>query len=297
MSDNSTAGIADETPSEHDSSSTIGKLIELRIDQIVPDENQPRKDFGDIELLADSIKTSGQLEAIYVVQMENGKYKLINGERRWRALQKIAKTEHPDITVKAICVTDDDPLIGLIMNLAKKNYNAMEIANAYASTLDFYKGKLTQEGLAKKVGKSRINISEHLSLTKLPEKIQTRALVNSKIPFNKLKQLAASKGTDEEKIEKYKQLEKEYPADANKSKEDQAQGAGNVVKEPVESNKKTRRGKISVLTDSLNSTAKALENLDVDKIPDESIDAFATELDKVIASAQVLKGRLSDRKV
>ena len=143
----------------------------LRIAEIEPRADQPRKDFNReaLESLADSISNLGVLQPIVV--RENikfpGTYEIIAGERRWRAAKMAGLSEIPAV------VLDSDELktaqVALIENLQRENLNAIEEAMAYAALIERF--SLTQDQIAKQVGKSRSAIANTLRLLDLPESI------------------------------------------------------------------------------------------------------------------------------
>ena len=143
----------------------------LRISEIEPRSDQPRKDFNReaLESLADSISAMGVLQPIVVRENINypGTYEIIAGERRWRAAKMAGLSEIPAV------VLDSDDLktaqVALIENLQRENLNAIEEAMAYAALIE--KFDLTQEQIAKQVGKSRSAIANTLRLLDLPEAI------------------------------------------------------------------------------------------------------------------------------
>ena len=143
----------------------------LRISEIEPRADQPRKDFNReaLESLADSISAMGVLQPIVV--RENiqypGTYEIIAGERRWRAAKMAGLSEIP-----AIVLESDDmktAQMALVENLQRENLNAIEEAMAYDALIE--KFDLTQEQIAKQVGKSRSAIANTLRLLDLPESI------------------------------------------------------------------------------------------------------------------------------
>ena len=143
----------------------------LRISEIEPRADQPRKDFNReaLESLADSISNLGVLQPIVVRENINypGSYEIIAGERRWRAAKMAGLSEIPAV------VLDSDDLktaeVALIENLQRENLNAIEEAMAYAALIE--KFSLTQDQIAKQVGKSRSAIANTLRLLDLPESI------------------------------------------------------------------------------------------------------------------------------
>ena len=142
-------------------------LILLDVKRIQPNRYQPRVDFGKLEGLVDSIRENGIVQPIIVRQEADG-YRLIAGERRWRAAQ-IAGVERIPAIVKK--VSDDRLLqIALIENIQRKELNPIEEARAYEVLLsDLH---LSHAEVAKRVGRDRSSISNSLRLLKLSEKVQ-----------------------------------------------------------------------------------------------------------------------------
>lgn len=147
------------------------EIIELNLDELRANPYQPRKVFKDEALqdLADSIKEHGVFQPIIVKKSGIKGYEIIAGERRVRA-SKLAGM----ITVPAIIrnLSDEQMMeIALLENLQRENLSSIEEATAYKSMLDSL--NLTQELLAKKVGKSRSHITNMLGLLRLPTTVQT----------------------------------------------------------------------------------------------------------------------------
>jgi ParB family transcriptional regulator, chromosome partitioning protein len=144
-------------------------LIEVPIDQIEVNPNQPRKvfDFTALDELAASIKSSGVIQPI-IVRRFAGAYQLIAGERRWRAARQAGLDRIPAIVREA---TDAQSLeLALVENLLREDLNPIEAAQAYQKLLaDF---GWTQEELAQRIGKDRTSIANCLRLLRLPEEIQ-----------------------------------------------------------------------------------------------------------------------------
>ena len=144
-------------------------LIELDIDLLYPTDTQPRKVFKVEKLneLAESIKTNGIIQPI-VVRRDGERFQIIAGERRWRAAQ-IAELRKVPCLVRD--VTDENVLeISLIENIQREDLNPIEEANAYKRLLDAL--AISQEEIAKRVGKERSSITNALRLLKLPAEIQ-----------------------------------------------------------------------------------------------------------------------------
>ena len=143
----------------------IKGLMEVDIDAVRPNPNQPRKHFDEDALneLADSIRKHGLIMPIVVNAMENGKYMIIAGERRYRAAKIAGKTQIP-VVVRSY--TDREiKEISLIENLQREDLNPIEAANAMKQLMDEY--HLTQEELAERIGKSRPAVTNTLRLLSL----------------------------------------------------------------------------------------------------------------------------------
>ena len=144
---------------------------QLKLSDIEPRADQPRKDFKReaLESLADSIANIGVVQPIAVRENKSypGTYEIIAGERRWRAAKMAGLSEIP-----AIVLEGDDmktAQMALVENLQRENLNAIEEAMAYDALIE--KFDLTQEQIAKQVGKSRSAIANTLRLLDLPESI------------------------------------------------------------------------------------------------------------------------------
>ncbi len=141
-------------------------LLLIPIEKIFRDENQPRKEFDKekIEELAQSIKKNGLIQPLILTKKDENTYKLVAGERRWRASQ-IANLK---ILPALLMPTDlDKDEISLIENIQRENLKVTEEANAYQSLID--KNDYTHEQLSKIVGKSRSHITNLLRILNLHE--------------------------------------------------------------------------------------------------------------------------------
>lgn len=141
----------------------------LKLNDIVPNKDQPRKQFDDDALreLADSISQHGILQPLLVRPLTNGTYQLVAGERRWRAAQIAGLREAP-VVIREMTDKDADTF-ALIENLQREDLNPMEEAKGYKSLIDSY--NLTQDDAAKIVNKSRPAITNALRLLDLPDSI------------------------------------------------------------------------------------------------------------------------------
>lgn len=142
------------------------KLQEIKVTEIIRDEEQPRKDF-DVEALnalADSIREHGILSPIVVVRDED-KYKIVAGERRWRAA-KIARLDRVPAIVRTLDAQNRLEL-SIIENAQREDLSAIEMATAYAKLKSQF--NLSEEEIAKRVGKKKTSIENTLRLLNLPD--------------------------------------------------------------------------------------------------------------------------------
>ena len=144
-------------------------VVELDINQVEPNKNQPRKNFDQDALneLADSIKQYGVIQPI-VVQKIDDYYEIIAGERRWRAA-KIAKLKKIPVVIKNFS-EQEIVEIALIENIQREDLNPIEEAEAYKRLIDEY--NLKQEEMAERLSKSRTSITNSMRLLKLSSKVQ-----------------------------------------------------------------------------------------------------------------------------
>lgn len=144
-------------------------LRSLPLAQIRPSPLQPRKEFSadSLQELADSIREQGIVQPLIVRPGPEG-FELIAGERRWRAAQQAGLTEAPVVVREA---TDREVVeLALIENLQRENLNPIEEALGYAQLSSQF--QLTQEDIARRVGKSRAVVANALRLLKLPEPVR-----------------------------------------------------------------------------------------------------------------------------
>ncbi len=139
----------------------------IKLLDIEPNKEQPRKAFNkeSLEELAASIKEHGLLQPILVTEIKDGKYRIISGERRWRASRIAGLTEVP-VIVKDLS-KQEIMEIALIENLQREDLNAVEEAKGYETLMKEF--GLTQEAVAKRVGKSRPVVANALRILSLPE--------------------------------------------------------------------------------------------------------------------------------
>ena len=151
------------------------KVVYLRLDDIIPNRFQPREIFDEpgLEELSNSIKEHGVIQPIVVREM-GGKYELIAGERRTKASALAGLT-----TIPAIIKDMDDKesaKVSLLENLQRKNLSAIEEARTYKKIIEL--DNLTQEELARTMGKSQPMVANKLRLLMLPDEVQDALMKN-----------------------------------------------------------------------------------------------------------------------
>jgi len=174
------------------------EIFYIPIDKIAPNPYQPRKEFSgaSLEELASSIKEYGVLHPINVRKLGEDSYELVSGERRLRAA-KLANMTHIPVVVIEVA-EQDSAVIALIENLQREDLNFLEEAEGYYNLINDH--GMTQEELAKKVGKKQSTIANKLRLLKLNDNIKRTILKNElterharallKLPDEKLQERA-----------------------------------------------------------------------------------------------------------
>ena len=145
-------------------------LSEIDLGLIVPNQNQPRREFDEeaLQELATSIRQVGIITPVTLRQTDGGNYQIVAGERRWRAAQMAGLTSIPAY----IRSVDDGEVMemALVENIQREDLNAIEIALAYQHLAD--STGMTQERISERVGKSRTAITNYMRLLRLPAEIQ-----------------------------------------------------------------------------------------------------------------------------
>ncbi|MBQ3593260.1 MAG: ParB/RepB/Spo0J family partition protein, partial [Clostridia bacterium] len=172
-----------------DTKDVTSGITELKISQVEPNRNQPRKDFDKDALaeLASSIETHGVISPIIVRPSDNGQYQIIAGERRWRA-SRMAGLDTVPVIIKDF---DEKEVmeVALIENLQREDLNPVEEAMGYRALMDTF--GMTQEQVAQRVGKSRSAIANALRLLTLrPQELEL--LRNGKITAGHARALLAA---------------------------------------------------------------------------------------------------------
>jgi ParB family chromosome partitioning protein len=152
-------------------------IIELPIEKVFPNPDQPRKEFDETALaeLSSSIQEKGVIQPILVLSRPDGTFMIIAGERRYRASKLAGRASIPAI-VKTYTV-EETMEVALIENLQREDLNPLEEAIAFRSLIDRF--NLSQEEIAQKIGKNRATVANSLRLLKLPESIQQGIASNS----------------------------------------------------------------------------------------------------------------------
>ncbi len=156
-----------------------GGAIELDIDLLSPNDQQPRLQMDDAKLeeLAQSIRTNGVIQPI-LVRRSGTSYRIIAGERRWRAAQRAGLHKVP-VVVRDVPDSSDQQLLelALIENIQRENLNPVDEALAYQRLADQF--GLTQDQIAAAVGKDRSSVANFIRLLKLPEEVRAALTTGS----------------------------------------------------------------------------------------------------------------------
>lgn len=188
-------------------SSTNEEIVEIPLEELRPNPYQPRKVFDEEALqdLADSIKEHGVFQPIIIKKSIKG-YEIIAGERRYRASKIAGLTKIPAIIRN---FTDEQMMeIALLENLQRENLNAIEEAIAYKKMIQNL--GITQEELAKKVGKSRSHVTNIIGLLRLPQEVQ-QLVADSKITMGHARALSKLESEEEMKALANKIIDEHLP--------------------------------------------------------------------------------------
>lgn len=169
-------------------------LVEIEVEEIHPNPRQPRTEFAQEELeeLASSIRELGVLQPVVVRPRAQGGYELLVGERRLRASRLAGARRVPAIVREA----DDRQALeqALVENVQRQDLHALEEANAYRNLVELF--ELTQEEAARRVGKSRVHVTNTLRLLELPDEIKS-LLAEGRLQAGHARALLAIKEPDE----------------------------------------------------------------------------------------------------
>ena len=257
-------------------------INEVDIELIEANPNQPRREFNEeaLQELADSIAEIGIIQPITLRKLNNGKYQIIAGERRWRASMR-AKRKAIPAYIKTV---DDENLMemALVENIQRQDLNAIEIALAYQQLIEQY--GLTQEKLAEKVGKKRATVANFLRLLKLPAPVQiglrnglidtghARALLAIDDPKKQVKAYneTVNKGLSVRMVEQMVKKEKNTTEGKKKQEDDGTAQMTRQMAEQIQKALNTKavvvadakgKGKITISFDSIEQASKIIEKL------------------------------------
>lgn len=254
---------------------TNDQIVEINLSELRANPYQPRKNFDEEALneLALSIKEHGVFQPIIVKKSIKG-YEIIAGERRFRA-SKLAGLETIPAIVKDF--SDEEMMqIALLENLQRENLTSIEEAKAYKSIIESM--NITQDELAKKVGKSRSHITNILGLLKLPASVQDMVLYNklsmgharvlSKLDDPKtIEDLAQRVITEDLSVRKLESLvydNEEKEVKTKKSSNNEYKYMENFLKEKLGTNVKINNNKISIKFSNVQDLNRILEIMNID---------------------------------
>lgn len=254
---------------------TNDQIVEIDLSELRANPYQPRKNFDEEALneLASSIKEHGVFQPIIVKKSIKG-YEIIAGERRFRA-SKLAGMQTIPAIVKDF--SDEEMMqIALLENLQRENLTSIEEAKAYKSIIESM--NITQDELAKKVGKSRSHITNILGLLKLPASVQDMVLYNklsmgharvlSKLDDPKIVEDLAQRVITEDlsvrKLESIVYDNEEKEVKTKKSSNNEYKYMENFLKEKLGTNVKINNNKISIKFSNVQDLNRILEIMNID---------------------------------
>lgn len=167
-------GLSALIPDLPPSSEREGEVADLLVSEIQPNPYQPRMHFDEVGIaeLKRSILEQGVIQPIVVRRLDTG-YQIITGERRWRAVREAGLDTIPAL-IREISSAEDMIELSLVENIQREDLNPIDEANAYRMLME--ECGLTQEEVARKVGKERSTVANLLRLLRLPDEIQERIL-------------------------------------------------------------------------------------------------------------------------
>jgi len=150
----------------------INNIIDIDINKIIPNKNQPRKFFDDnaLEELSQSIKNYGIIQPITVRKIYDDIYEIIAGERRYKAVKLLGNETIPAVVIEV--KDEESAAMALIENLQREDLNFIEEAMAFERLIEDF--DLSQTQLAEKVGKSQSTIANKMRILKLPESVKIK---------------------------------------------------------------------------------------------------------------------------
>lgn len=220
----------------------------LKLSQIEPNPNQPRKNFDNdkLQILADSISEHGIVQPIVVKKNENGFYTIIAGERRWRAARIAGLTDVPVV----IRDYDDEAVaeVSLIENLQREDLNPIEEAMGYERLIEEF--KLTQEEVSKKIGKSRSAITNSLRLLNLSPNVK-KLLEQLEISAGHARALLAVEDNEMQEKIAYMIIEKDLSVR-------QIENYVNTYKKEIAAEKKEKKVKFNIAKTEIENSLSSL---------------------------------------
>ncbi len=240
-------------PSESRAADGGEEIIKVKLTEIEPNREQPRRRFEEDSLieLSDSIRQYGVIQPL-IVQKKGTHYEIIAGERRWRAAKMAGMTEVPVVIKK---FTDQQAVeISLIENIQRENLNPIEEAAAYRRLLTEF--QMTQDEVAERVSKSRTAVTNSIRLLKLDERVQ-QMVIDEMISTGHARALLAIEDKDEQykiaqrvfdekmSVREVERLVKSFAT--SKEAKAKLESAGNVVYQDIAEKMKTLLGtKVSI---------------------------------------------------
>ena len=263
-----------ETQIENIEKKIENSVAELKITEIEPNMGQPRKLFDDekIKDLADSISENGMIQPIVVAKSEKS-YKIIAGERRWRAA-RIAGLKTVPVVIKDEIADQKILELALIENIQRQDLNAIEEANAYQTLMNEY--SMTQEEVARVVGRSRPSIANVVRLLNLDERVQ-EMIITERISEAHARAILTVSSHDKQYelallIEKQKLSVREIEALMRQKKKKKQTPSSNIFMQSIEENMKNYFGtKVKIVSKSKEKGKIVIEymsNDDLDRIMD-----------------------------
>jgi ParB family chromosome partitioning protein len=182
-------GLGALIPQRSEQSPALMGLAQVPLDRIAPNPYQPRKAFDEtsIDEMARSVQEHGIVQPLVVSRTADNRYRLIAGERRFRAAQKAGLQSVP-VLIKELMQESDALQLALIENIQREDLNPSEEATAYRQLHDEF--GLTQEEISRKVGKERSTVANFLRLLKLPEAVK-RVLASGQLSMGHARALLA----------------------------------------------------------------------------------------------------------
>ncbi|WP_246944309.1 nucleoid occlusion protein [Bacillus pinisoli] len=239
------------------------EVKKLPLSAIVPNQFQPRTVFDDekISELALTIRTHGIIQPIVVREYKEGKYEIIAGERRFRAVTKLGWE-----TIPAIVKEFNDAetaSVALIENLQREELTVIEEAIAYSKLLEIH--NLTQEALAQRLGKGQSTVANKLRLLKLPDEVQN-ALLQKQITERHARALIPLKNPDIQIKLLNEIIEQQYNVKQTENK------VNRLLEETVEKPKQTRKAFSKDMRIAMNTIRQSLT-----MVKDNGVDLDSTE--------------------